>query len=105
MIDPVLRASSGFLQDMLRCIHIGLLCIQENDGDRPTMASVVLMLNSVSITLQAPSQPAFFVSNSFNEDTSILHNQNSRDLEFKESSETKSTPSSRNDASFTELPR
>ncbi|KAG8382494.1 hypothetical protein BUALT_Bualt05G0083100 [Buddleja alternifolia] len=107
MIDPVLRASSGFLQDMLRCIHIGLLCVQENVGDRPTMASVVLMLNSFSITLQMPSQPAFFVSNSFDEDTSILHNRNSRelefkDLEFKESPETKSTPS-KNDASITEL--
>ncbi|KAG8373942.1 hypothetical protein BUALT_Bualt11G0077600 [Buddleja alternifolia] len=98
MIDPVLRASSGFLQDMLRCIHIGLLCVQENVDDRPTMASVVLMLNSFSITMQVPSQPAFFMSTSFYEDTSILHNQNSRELEFKEmefkeSSETKSTPS------------
>ncbi|KAG8362955.1 hypothetical protein BUALT_BualtUnG0019700 [Buddleja alternifolia] len=108
MIDPVLRASSSFLQDMLRCIHIGLLCVQENVGDRQTMASVVLMLNSFFITLQVPSQPAFFVSNSFDEHTSILHNQNSRelefkDLEFKESSETKSTPSSRNHASINEL--
>ncbi|KAG8362944.1 hypothetical protein BUALT_BualtUnG0020800 [Buddleja alternifolia] len=108
MIDPVLRASSGFLQDMLRCIHIGLLCVQENVGDRPTMASVVLMLNSFSITLQLPSRPAFFESTSFDEDASLLHNRRSRelefkDLEFKESSETKSIPSSRNDASITEL--
>ncbi|KAG8382495.1 hypothetical protein BUALT_Bualt05G0083200 [Buddleja alternifolia] len=57
----------------------------------------VLMASSV------PSQPAFFVSNSFDEDTSILDNQNSRELEFKESSETKCTPSSRNDASITEF--
>ncbi|KAG8362945.1 hypothetical protein BUALT_BualtUnG0020900 [Buddleja alternifolia] len=103
MIDPVLRASSGSLQDMLRYINIGLLCVQENVGDRPIMASVVLMLNSFSMTLQVLSQLAIFVSNSFDEDTLIIHNQNSRELEFKESSETKSTTSSRNDASVTEL--
>ncbi|KAG8382490.1 hypothetical protein BUALT_Bualt05G0082700 [Buddleja alternifolia] len=108
MIDPVLRASSGSLQDMLRCIHIGLLCVQENVGDRPTMTSVVLMLNSFSITLQLPSQPAFFESTSFDEDASLLHNRRSRELEFKElefkeSSETKSTSSSTNDASISEL--
>ncbi|KAG8382491.1 hypothetical protein BUALT_Bualt05G0082800 [Buddleja alternifolia] len=103
MIDPVLRASSGSLKDMLRCIHIGLLCVQENVGDRPTMASVVLMLNSFSITLQVPSQPAFFASNSFDEDTSLLHNHKSREFDFEDSSEIKTTPSSKNDASITDL--
>ncbi|KAL6965644.1 non-specific serine,threonine protein kinase [Sarracenia purpurea var. burkii] len=61
-IDPTLRAAaSGFMQEMMRCIHIGLLCVQENVAERPTMASVVLMLNSVSLTLSLPSQPAFFL--------------------------------------------
>ncbi|KAL4628557.1 hypothetical protein ACB092_05G247800 [Castanea dentata] len=31
-----------------RCIHIGLECIQESPTERPTMASIVLMLNSHS---------------------------------------------------------
>ncbi|KAG0518621.1 hypothetical protein BDA96_09G191700 [Sorghum bicolor] len=48
-------------QEMLRCIHIGLLCVQEDPHLRPSMASVVVMLNSRSITLPAPAAPAFVV--------------------------------------------
>jgi hypothetical protein len=58
IIDPTLRASSTY--EIMRCIHIGLLCVQENVADRPTMASVTLMLNN-HITLSMPSQPAFFM--------------------------------------------
>ncbi|PIA58483.1 hypothetical protein AQUCO_00500431v1 [Aquilegia coerulea] len=36
--------------EVKRCIHIGLLCVQDNLDDRPTMSSVVLMLNSNSLT-------------------------------------------------------
>ncbi|KAL0361756.1 UNVERIFIED_CONTAM: Cysteine-rich receptor-like protein kinase [Sesamum radiatum] len=64
VIDPVLRVTSSFQIDMLRCIHIVLLCVQENAADRPTMSSVVLMLNSTSLTLRIPSQPAFYLPNS-----------------------------------------
>ena len=45
----------------MRCIHIGLLCIQEDPTDRPTMSSVVAMLVSDSIKLAQPTQPAFSV--------------------------------------------
>lgn len=41
-------------------MHMGLLCIQEDPDDRPSMASVVLMLSSYSVTLPVPQQPAFF---------------------------------------------
>ncbi|XP_016648126.1 PREDICTED: putative receptor-like protein kinase At4g00960 [Prunus mume] len=57
IIDPVLTRSS--LMETMRCIHIGLLCVQENAVDRPTMASVVSMLNSQSLALPVPLQPAF----------------------------------------------
>ncbi|XP_047164831.1 G-type lectin S-receptor-like serine/threonine-protein kinase At1g11300 [Vigna umbellata] len=46
-------------EDMLRLIHIGLLCVQELASDRPTMATVVSMLNSDVVFLPPPSQPAF----------------------------------------------
>lgn len=59
IIDPTL--SNGSRTEMIRCIHIGLLCVQENVASRPTMASVVLMLNSYSLTLPVPSEPAFFM--------------------------------------------
>ncbi|XP_052156151.1 cysteine-rich receptor-like protein kinase 15 [Oryza glaberrima] len=46
-------------QELLRCIHVGLLCVQEDPQLRPGMAAVVVMLNSRSVTLPAPSAPAF----------------------------------------------
>ena len=61
IIDPTLRHSS--ITEIMRCIHIGLLCVQESVTDRPTMAMIALMLNSYSITLPIPSQPAFFILN------------------------------------------
>ncbi|KAH6764906.1 hypothetical protein C2S51_016155 [Perilla frutescens var. frutescens] len=68
MIDRVLMGnSSGTLQleEMLRCIHIALLCVQQNPDDRPTMAGVVLMLNSFSLSLPFPSEPGFYIHTSF----------------------------------------
>lgn len=57
IIDPVLNNDSR--NEIMRCIHIGLLCVQENVASRPTMNSVVVMLNSHSITLPMPLEPAF----------------------------------------------
>uniref|UniRef100_A0ACD5WAI3 Uncharacterized protein n=1 Tax=Avena sativa TaxID=4498 RepID=A0ACD5WAI3_AVESA len=48
-------------QEMLRCIHVGLLCVQEDPQLRPGMEAVVIMLNSRSITLPAPTAPAFIL--------------------------------------------
>jgi len=43
---------------VLRCIQIGLLCVQEDVMDRPTMLAVLHMLSSEA-TLPSPKQPAF----------------------------------------------
>ena len=43
----------------MRCIHIGLLCVQELARDRPTMALVMSMLKSEIMDIPPPSQPAF----------------------------------------------
>ncbi|GJU95983.1 putative receptor-like protein kinase [Tanacetum coccineum] len=62
MIDPTLKTgSAGSLHNIIRSIHIGLLCVQENATDRPTMGSAILMLNSLSILLPQPLKPAFLV--------------------------------------------
>ncbi|KAD2804863.1 hypothetical protein E3N88_38240 [Mikania micrantha] len=45
--------------EVLRTIHIGLLCVQDHVEDRPTMSSVVLMLGNDG-PLPPPKQPAFF---------------------------------------------
>jgi len=59
IIDPSLR--NGSQNEIMRCIHIGLLCVQENLVERPTMATVALMLSSYSISLSVPLLPASFV--------------------------------------------
>nr|XP_023919580.1 putative receptor-like protein kinase At4g00960 [Quercus suber] len=59
LIDPTLSDSP--INEILRCIHIGLLCVQENVDDRPNMTSVGLMMNSNSIAIPLPTQPASFV--------------------------------------------
>ena len=51
------------IEEVIRCIHIGLLCVQKDPADRPTMASIVLTLNSQSVNLPSPQQPAFFLRN------------------------------------------
>jgi len=61
IIDPTLN--NALRDEMVRCIHIGLLCVQEKVADRPTMASVVLMLDSHSFALPVPLQPAYFMIN------------------------------------------
>uniref|UniRef100_A0A7N2RES7 Protein kinase domain-containing protein n=1 Tax=Quercus lobata TaxID=97700 RepID=A0A7N2RES7_QUELO len=58
-LDPTLGDSYS-RNEVTRCLQISLLCVQENPVDRPTMASIVLMLNSYSITLASPKNPAYF---------------------------------------------
>ncbi|XAR67509.1 Non-specific serine/threonine protein kinase [Bertholletia excelsa] len=59
LIDHFLRDSSRPVE-VLRLIHVGLLCVQQNPEDRPSMASVVVMLGSET-ALPNPKQPGFFI--------------------------------------------
>ncbi|KAJ6999616.1 hypothetical protein NC653_010368 [Populus alba x Populus x berolinensis] len=49
---------------VLRCIQIGLLCVQESAMDRPSMSDVVFMLSN-DTTLPSPKQPAFIMKESY----------------------------------------
>ncbi|KAG8099775.1 hypothetical protein GUJ93_ZPchr0013g36451 [Zizania palustris] len=79
---------------ILKCIHIGLLCVQEDPADRPTMSTVNIMLSSSTVSLQAPSRPAFCFqksgadSDSCSEPYRRVH---------------RSSPASQNEVSMTEL--
>ena len=44
---------------MLRCIHVGLLCVQEFAKERPIISVVIFMLKSEIVDLPRPKQPAF----------------------------------------------
>ncbi|KAL8112895.1 hypothetical protein AgCh_020268 [Apium graveolens] len=104
IIDPILRNSSESVRDMIRCIHIGLLCIQGNVAARPTMASVVLMLNSFSLTLGVPSEPAFFMHSSIDPDLSFPRDTINSTVSDKSSkAKDKSSDYSLNNASSTDL--
>jgi len=82
---------------MLKCIHIGLLCVQDDPGDRPMMSTVNVMLSSSTVTLQAPSRPAFCIPKSgFNSE------MNSEVYPGASQSASRS-PMSLNDVSITEL--
>uniref|UniRef100_A0A5B7BBD3 Receptor-like serine/threonine-protein kinase n=1 Tax=Davidia involucrata TaxID=16924 RepID=A0A5B7BBD3_DAVIN len=45
---------------LLRCIQVGLLCVQQRPEDRPTMSSVLYLLDSENPMLPQPKQPGFY---------------------------------------------
>ncbi|XP_042383619.1 cysteine-rich receptor-like protein kinase 25 isoform X2 [Zingiber officinale] len=49
------------VSEVVKCIHIGLLCVQENAEERPTMFTVVVMLRTENMELPPPGQPSNFV--------------------------------------------
>ncbi|XP_026432737.1 cysteine-rich receptor-like protein kinase 10 [Papaver somniferum] len=72
-LDPTLKGTS-YRSEAMKCIHVALLCVQENAADRPTMPTVVQMLNNSLISHVSPSPPAFFAGSIINiEPLSTLH--------------------------------
>ncbi|XP_066400145.1 cysteine-rich receptor-like protein kinase 6 isoform X2 [Miscanthus floridulus] len=63
VMDPSLRGKAP-TQQMMKCVHIGLLCVQDNPVDRPMMSTVNVMLSGNTFSLQAPLKPVFFIPNS-----------------------------------------
>ncbi|KAG6789555.1 hypothetical protein POTOM_005659 [Populus tomentosa] len=47
--------------EITRCLHIALLCVQEDPKNRPKLTTIVLMLTSFSVTLPLPRKPAYCV--------------------------------------------
>ncbi|XP_059459125.1 G-type lectin S-receptor-like serine/threonine-protein kinase RKS1 [Corylus avellana] len=66
-----------YANEILRCIQIGRLCVQEHATDRPTMLVVVLMLGN-DTPLPYPKQPAFILKSTYtSRDRSICELANS----------------------------
>ncbi|XP_075672331.1 G-type lectin S-receptor-like serine/threonine-protein kinase At4g27290 isoform X4 [Castanea sativa] len=59
LIDTCLK-DSCILLEIVRCLRISFLCLQQRPEDRPNMSSVVMMLHSES-SLPEPEEPASFV--------------------------------------------
>nr|XP_011460351.1 PREDICTED: putative receptor-like protein kinase At4g00960 [Fragaria vesca subsp. vesca] len=70
IVDPSLSLYPA--HEVSRCIHIGLLFVQESTTDRPTMSEVVYMLGKEA-PLTSPKKPAFILqsSNPNSEEASI----------------------------------
>lgn len=64
LIDTTLglMRTDSTAEKMKRCIHTGLLCVQNSEEDRPSIGSVIYMLPDNSVPLPTPSQPAFVTS-------------------------------------------
>eukprot|EP00257_Ricinus_communis_P026666 XP_025014080.1 receptor-like serine/threonine-protein kinase SD1-8 isoform X1 [Ricinus communis] len=58
LMDPVL-ADSFSVDELMQCIQVGLLCIQDNAEDRPTMADIVTILSNGGAVLPNPKKPIF----------------------------------------------
>jgi hypothetical protein len=70
VLDPTLTDTYS-RNEVIRCIHIGLLCVQEDPAIRPAMATIILTLNSYSVTLPSPQEPAFFFHSTITDEVNI----------------------------------
>ncbi|XP_076929466.1 G-type lectin S-receptor-like serine/threonine-protein kinase At1g67520 [Bidens hawaiensis] len=71
LMDPVLEDTCT-PKEVMTCIHVGLLCVQDLATDRPTMSEVVSMLTNENMHLPEPKRPAFFIERHVTEaDTGI----------------------------------
>ncbi|XP_026432548.1 putative receptor-like protein kinase At4g00960 isoform X2 [Papaver somniferum] len=121
ILDPTLKDTCS-RNEALRCIHVALLCVQENVADRPSMPTVILMLSSYSATIpDLPSAPAFFAGSTvrmdpksnlytgYSEEQGSSKNETSSSLKNETNSSSKSETSSEpatwsvNEVTITEL--
>ncbi|KAK7257497.1 hypothetical protein RIF29_31517 [Crotalaria pallida] len=68
----------------IRCALIGLLCVQDEPGDRPSMSNVVIMLDSETATLPKPKQPTFFSRKELSS-TASSSSKEGKNLDFESS--------------------
>ncbi|RXH99298.1 hypothetical protein DVH24_011623 [Malus domestica] len=60
LINPsITETCSDYQTELLRCIQVGVSCVQDSAASRPTMAAAVLMLESEIASLLVPVQPIF----------------------------------------------
>ncbi|KAL4597342.1 hypothetical protein ACB092_12G224900 [Castanea dentata] len=62
---------------ILRCIQVGLLCVQKFPEDRPIMSCVYSMLTNEEAILPHPKQPGFFIERSPSNSSAMLRNEES----------------------------
>ena len=76
-------AGPSSASEVIRCIKVGLLCVQQRVEDRPTMSTVLFMLANENSPVPEPKEPGFVTEASFfGTDTSTSGNvpQNTNNL-------------------------
>ncbi|XP_059660580.1 G-type lectin S-receptor-like serine/threonine-protein kinase SD1-1 isoform X2 [Cornus florida] len=63
LMDKVLEESFS-VNEVLRCVQVGLLCVQQRPEDRPSMSDVAFMLSNESTLLPQPKEPGFCMESS-----------------------------------------
>ncbi|KAK4435528.1 G-type lectin S-receptor-like serine/threonine-protein kinase [Sesamum alatum] len=61
--ELMVRASC-ITNQLHRCIHIGLLCVENQAVDRPTIEDVIMMLKNEMTSLPVPKNPSFITRKS-----------------------------------------
>ncbi|KAM0835258.1 hypothetical protein ACQ4PT_063061 [Festuca glaucescens] len=79
MIDPLIRPSCSVRQ-VLRCIHIALLCVQDHAQERPDIPAVIVMLSSDSSTLPMPRPPTLMLRGRAIESSKSSENEKSHSI-------------------------
>ncbi|OEL26051.1 Cysteine-rich receptor-like protein kinase 25 [Dichanthelium oligosanthes] len=59
LVDPALGDDLP-VAEVMKCLQVALLCVQDSADDRPNMSEVVAMLGSEGITMPQPRQPAYY---------------------------------------------
>uniref|UniRef100_A0A2N9G4Q8 Receptor-like serine/threonine-protein kinase n=1 Tax=Fagus sylvatica TaxID=28930 RepID=A0A2N9G4Q8_FAGSY len=79
LMDETLR-DTCIADQFVKCINIGLLCVQDDPSDRPTMSNVIKMLDSETTNLPTPKQPAFCITRDQSSSTSSNRPESNNDI-------------------------
>jgi len=74
ILDSYIKESYS-AEEVLKCIHISLLCVQENPNERPSMATIISYLNNHSLDLPSPDEPTFFFHRCGMDSEIVIQNQ------------------------------
>lgn len=95
IVDPTMSENYQ-TNEVTRCIHIALLCVQKEPTDRPNLSTIMLMLTSNTHLLPSPQPPGFFFPNGSNQER-VPESTESRQSMIR------SNPQTGNDVTFTDL--
>ncbi|XP_022892502.1 G-type lectin S-receptor-like serine/threonine-protein kinase At4g03230 [Olea europaea var. sylvestris] len=75
IVDQILLESCK-KSKVIKCINVGLLCVEEDPSNRPTMLNVVFMLSGEIVVLPIPNQPVFVMRKRSSSNQSGLFSNN-----------------------------